>query len=313
MWGPRTPRGWAYCPGPPDLLPQCPLTSSTCCPPPPPAARVPHLLSQPRPSLVVKHDVGQPDALSGDPQDVDALVAGDVPGQTVVGPLLHTRARPCHSEVAATKGRPWRTCPPLRILCALTCFSQTLVVMICSRSFWGGKRGGERGGRRGHRAPPGGQPLPIDAGTAPSDPTPSVWATAREPAGPMLRWLGPRDDSTSRTPGPLTPSPEDAARRAAALFQPSCLGGQQHLSRSPAPPNPGHLPPPPPHPVFLLAPHLPLPTLSSSLPLDLPPCPAVFLLTQAVSAARVNFPKGCSHLLRLCSSAETPSFPVYPK
>lgn len=93
---------------------------------------------RPHHSLVVKHDVRQPDALCRDPQDVHTLVAGAVPGQAVVGPLLSTRVGPCHSYIhrhqwAALEERP----SGLGTLRALTCFSQTLVVMICSRSFWG--------------------------------------------------------------------------------------------------------------------------------------------------------------------------------
>lgn len=109
---------------------------------------------RPRHSLVVKHDVRQPDALGGDPQDVHALVAGAVPGQAVVRPLLSTRAGPRHSNVrrhqwAALEERP----SGLGTLRALTCFSQTLVVMICSRSFWG-RRGAvsSAGGRSPPRA-----------------------------------------------------------------------------------------------------------------------------------------------------------------
>lgn len=53
-------------------------------------------LHQPCHSLVVKHDVRQPDALGGDPQDVHTLVAGAVPGQAVISPFLDRQARPCH-------------------------------------------------------------------------------------------------------------------------------------------------------------------------------------------------------------------------
>ena len=56
-------------------------------------------LYQPCHSLVVKHDVRQPDALCRDPQDVHTLVAGAVPGQAVISPFLDRQARPCHLQV----------------------------------------------------------------------------------------------------------------------------------------------------------------------------------------------------------------------
>lgn len=56
----------------------------------------PHHLGQPCHSLVVKHNVRQPDALCGYPQDVHTLIVGAVPGQAIVSPFLSRQARPCH-------------------------------------------------------------------------------------------------------------------------------------------------------------------------------------------------------------------------